>query len=288
MATKQANPPEARVSFGLGDFVAGGILPEGDYDFSNSRFENWDYDGKAAKPTLAFASTLTPAEGGDPIDQRWSVGNPEHFQPTEDGKGVVPVGTKTGLSKSSNFFLFMENLVNAGFPEDKLGNDASVFDGLRAHVVQIPQPKRNMPTSNLVQGEQHQERERTLPVVTAIIKLPWEKLPAAGAKTAAKPAAAPAGKGAAAAKPAATPAPAPEATVEISEAMLTAMSGVLDGQQSIERTQFRIKTFQALTKAVGAKQAQAEAKIFNNDEQLSAALAGVGYAIADKNIVLAG
>jgi hypothetical protein len=107
---------------------------------------------------------------GEMKKQGYSVGNLDKIEPSADGKGLVGLGTTTGLSKSSNFFTHIDNLYMAGFDESKYDNDITVFDEIAVDIHNIAQAKREgLPKSNLVQaGPPKEDRPRTIPVVKVI------------------------------------------------------------------------------------------------------------------------
>ena len=96
---------------------------------------------------------------------------------------IVPIAGATGLNVNTNAVAFISSIVNAGFPEDKLANDISIFNGMGAHVNQVAQPKR--PGLKKPEGQEG----KTYLLVTKINRLPWEAAPKPVAKGA--PAAAP-------------------------------------------------------------------------------------------------
>jgi hypothetical protein len=175
------------LSFKRNAFQEGGALPDGRYLLRNHRFEKWDYDNPASGiHTCAMLFDAFPiavdAKGnitvsGEMKKQGYSVGNLDKIEPSADGKGLVGLGTTTGLSKSSNFFTHIDNLYMAGFDESKYDNDITVFDEIAVDIHNIAQAKREgLPKSNLVQaGPPKEDRPRTIPVVKVIGKMPWDK-----------------------------------------------------------------------------------------------------------------
>jgi len=143
-------------------------------------------DGTPARATAA-ALTLLDDDGNENL-QHYSAGDPERFVPSSDGKTLVSVSGAESISKSCNFHILMNALVNAGFPENKLDDDISTLDGLYAYWIGVPEPKR----PGLVRTAEQEARTRVIPVPSVIQKLPWEKakagtrVPAAGAPKAAE------------------------------------------------------------------------------------------------------
>jgi hypothetical protein len=109
------------------------------------------------------------------------MGSAQDWAPSTDGKKLVAVGSATGIRANCNGAIFLKSLIDSGFPEDKVGDDVSVFEGMQAHVIRIPEPKRSMAKSK----EQKEREERfgppTILVVDEIITMPWDKKKGKGA-----------------------------------------------------------------------------------------------------------
>lgn len=186
------------ISFKPSETVTGGLLQDVDVRINKARYTVFDYNGKAEKPALTVAIAMEPVDGGEEFVQYYSAGSLERFAPSEtsDGSPLSSVGdegcfvvpsegsTATQLSRSSNFIFFIQELVNASFPEDRIGDDISVLEGTVMHVIRKAAPKREGGPAP-VEGA----REKTILVPSKVLKLPWEK----GAKGAAKAATAAAG-----------------------------------------------------------------------------------------------
>src|SRR6185312_14348566 len=160
------------VSFKLGAFTGGAGLTERDYLLTDHTIAIWDYEGKGAQ-TIALRIAAQPgkAQGknfvasGEPQVQYYSIGDPTSFSPDATGHRIVAVGTRSTLGKSSNFYIYLENLVNAGFPEDRYDNDVSAFNNMVVHITPIPAPKREgLPSSNVMQtsAAPKEQREKTI------------------------------------------------------------------------------------------------------------------------------
>lgn len=172
------------VSIRPSDFTEGGVVPENrNLLWKECRFALFDYtkkSGEVVATTCAARITYVDDDGREYV-QHYSASDPERFVPSPDGKTLEPVGSALTLSQSSNFYILLNALVSAGFPEDKLDEDISTLDGLYAYHIAVPEPKR----SGLVrQTPAEGARERTLSVPSQILRLPWE-----GKKGGAKPAA---------------------------------------------------------------------------------------------------
>ena len=166
------------ISLNPADAIEGGLLDDVNVEITSAKFEMFDYGGKAAAtPALKLDMTV---EGVEVDGQYWSVGNSQDWAPTKNGKGLDAIGGQTQLRAGSNFMLFVTELINAGFPADKIGEDITVLDGMECHVKRIPAPKRGG-LSNVKKGPDGKEYEATVLVVDEVIRLPWEKKAGKGA-----------------------------------------------------------------------------------------------------------
>ena len=221
------------ISLKPSSFVEGGIVPvDRNVTWKDVRFNLFDYkkkSGAVVATTVALRVTYVEDDGAE-TEQQYSVGDPDRFQPSEDGKELVAVGDAVALSKSSNYYLLMNALVNAGFPENRLGEDTSVLDGLYTYNIGLPEPKRSgLARPAVADGEV--VRERVLSVPSQILKLPWEK--GKGSTKAA-------GKG----KPSET-----EATDdEVTARALKFVADALGEDDSIARKDLAVKVFKDLAK----------------------------------------
>ena len=162
MATKE----EKGASLRPHDFAEGGGLFQGEATWRNPRFEVFDYKG-GSNSSPGFMVDMEPEEG-DTIMQFWSAGNADDWTPSKNGKKLIATGKATKLSKSSNFYILLNSLVEAKFPENKMEDDVSIYDGMKCNMVRVPAPERK--------GLQQKERkyDPTILVVDSIITFPWE------------------------------------------------------------------------------------------------------------------
>jgi hypothetical protein len=162
--------------------VEGGAVPvEQNLTWSKCRFELFDYQGKANQTTAAHITFVN--DGGEEFEQYYSVGSPDRFVPSKDGKTLVAVGAAQALSKSSNFHHLMHALVNAGYPESDIEEDISTLEGLVAYHIGMPEPKRaGLAPRPLAEGET--QREKIISVPSSIVSMPGETKK--GAKKASK------------------------------------------------------------------------------------------------------
>ncbi len=100
------------------EMVAGGAVPvDKNMEIREARFVVFDYQGKG-NPTVAARLLLVDDDGVE-FTQHFSAADPKRFQPSQDGKSVVPLGAAEQLSNSSNFYVLLNNMVSAGFPENR-------------------------------------------------------------------------------------------------------------------------------------------------------------------------
>ena len=152
------------------EMVEGGALPaQQNLRIKSARYTYFDYGGKAPK-TFASKLTLVGEDGQEHI-QYYSAGDPSRFGPSQDGRFALMLGTAEGFVKSSNHGILFENLVKFGFPENKLGADLSVIEGLYAFWDTVAEPQR----TGLVRAAN--ARPNMILVPTEIYQLPWEPAP---------------------------------------------------------------------------------------------------------------
>jgi hypothetical protein len=159
----------------------GGLVDDVDVTFSKVRFEEFDYNGKAASPVPALKLVIDVA--GDEITQYYSMGRLQDWIPSEDGKQLLQAGQATSIRLTSNGGIFLKSLVDAGFPADKLGEDVSILDGTQVHMIQVPEPSRPGLKKNKEQLEKEEKfGPKTILVVSEVQTLPWEKKSPGGKK----------------------------------------------------------------------------------------------------------
>lgn len=153
----------------------GGVIAEGRYKITSAKFILFDYGGTVVPAQPSLAIDFTNADGATSV-QCYSAGDAKNLVPSEDHKRLKKVGSTTGLNDGSNCFLFMQNLVNAGFSEDKLGGDISVIEGLEVDVIHVATKDRDI-GGKKVAG-------KALPVVAKIVSAPSDTAKAKGASKA--------------------------------------------------------------------------------------------------------
>lgn len=232
------------VSLKPSEAVEGGAVPINmNLLWKECRFVVFDYDGKRPdKPTTAFRVVFVNDDGQE-FTQHYSAASPDLFAPSDDGetpvaeypevgavgKFLCPVKASQSLSKSSNFYILTSNTVGAGFPENRISDDASKFEGLYAYHIAIKQPKREgLASSQPVEGG----REPILSVPSQILRYPWDKKPATVAGKAPVAAAAKPVAGKPAAKPAAKASGISEEVIADCVEVINAVIDSKDGEAS--------------------------------------------------------
>jgi len=248
------------VSIRPSEFVEGGAVPvDRNLLWKECRFANFDYtkkDGTVVASTISAKIVYQDDEGTE-YTQHYSAGDPNRFQPSKDGKTLEALTESANLSKSSNYYILMNALINAGFPENKLGDDISVLDGLYTHNIGLPEPKR----SGLVRETAEGARERVISVPDSIIKLPWENK----------------GKGVAKAK--ATAAPTEEDAGDAEADALAMITEMLADADEVTRQQ-------VATKAIRSKNQSVAKLVFS--PKFAEVLAGAGFSLDGEKITAGG
>jgi len=215
-------------------------------------------DGTPAKTTAAQLLLLD--DDGNENQQNYSAGDPERFVPSSDGKTLVSVAGAENISKSCNFHILMNALVNAGYPENKLDDDISTLTGLHAFWIGVPEPKR----PGLVRTAEQEARTRVIPVPSVINKLPWEKAKA-GVKVPAGGAGAPKAEG---------------VTDDVLARTIEFVGKVVDEDGSVEKKDLAIRVFSDLAKEPGYQ--EIASAIFSPAVQ--AALLAAGFTVEGETI----
>lgn len=178
------------VSLALSDFSAGGgIFPPGRYRVDEAVFVEWDYDGQGP-PTLSMrlkATSLDPDSGVTQLTQHYSMGTRALtcFTPNEDNgnhtlKRIPGAVEGTGPTKGSNFHIFIQNLLNSGFPQNvwDAENSIAVIEGMEAsfvHVALKEFERKGSGTGDPTATKKKNDYAKTIPVVSGDIVLPGEK-----------------------------------------------------------------------------------------------------------------
>jgi len=212
----------------------GGLIDDVDAIFKSCSFEMFDYNGKVIPPVPSLRADLEV--DGEEVTQYWSMGSAQDWMPSDDGMQLIAVGKVTGIRASSNGGIFLKSLIDAGFPVDKIGSDISAINGMQAHLIRVPAPKRaGLKKTPRADGREYDD---TILTVSEILALPGEKKNPAG-----KPKATPKGKPAAAAKAAATE---EDGGGEVEGKALEAVMAILAEAGSIAKKDLPAKIFQTM------------------------------------------
>jgi len=154
------------VSINPGTFLEGGLF-DGVLTITGAKFvDDFTYQGKQ-KATLAAIITFCD-EDGETHEQAYTSGDSKKFTPSDDGKKLIPVGNSKQLFKNSNFFILMQEVVNAGFPADQLTDSIDCLEGLHADFTRKAQ-------ADLTKRQGVGKEGATILVPTEILILPGEE-----------------------------------------------------------------------------------------------------------------
>jgi hypothetical protein len=162
---------EVGVSLDPDTFVeGGGLLDNVDVTWRNPRFEMWSYPSGNYGDAPVFRVDLELDDGSVSDNDVWTAGSADDWSPSKSGNLLKPIGGQRFLSRSSNFFQLLKSLKEAKFPNELMeAGKASVYEGLKCHMVRINQPERK--------GLAKKDKKYTpsVLVVDTIIQLPGEK-----------------------------------------------------------------------------------------------------------------
>ena len=148
--------------------VSGGFLDDEDVTIKTVRATMFDYAGtRVNDPSPAICVEYDRGDG-ETNEQYYTVGKSKDTAPSNDGKTFNNLRSdpRSGLPENSNGMIWLQAIINAGFPADKIHDDLSVFDGTDAHVNQIPALERKGLTGT---------KDKTILIVTKINALASER-----------------------------------------------------------------------------------------------------------------
>jgi hypothetical protein len=151
--------------------VSSGFLDDEDVIIKTVRAEMFDYAGQRANDPSPAIAVEYCRDGEDKSNkQYYTAGSSKHQIPSADGKTFDNLRPnpeeQNGFPENCNAIMWLQSIINAGFPTDKLGDDLSVFDGMAVHVNQVPAPERTGLSGT---------KDKTILIVTKINALPGEK-----------------------------------------------------------------------------------------------------------------
>ena len=137
----------------------GGMLNDDNVEILDASFIVFNYKGGATATCLSL--NLQASGHDEPVETVFSVGSPDDFLPSEDGKSVVIThnSSKTAMSATCNLAYFIKSLCDAGFDPAKLGDDfCDNLKGMKLHL-----KRKNF-------GKQGQsDKDRTALIVESIL-----------------------------------------------------------------------------------------------------------------------
>jgi len=145
----------------------GGLLDDFDGVIADIRFVMTNYDGLLSE-AVPVCSIRYAVDGDDVGTDLLSVGGKGDFIPDDSGMGLIALKSKTTLTKKSKFGMFMEALVTAGFPLNRMEDEINYLVGLEGHFLRKIVEFRGL-------AKKKDERDSTVMVCTKIIKLPWDQ-----------------------------------------------------------------------------------------------------------------
>lgn len=254
-------------------FVQGGLLQDVDVEIVSAQWVPWDYGkpGVVSEDVLAARLGLVvlgedrkPVTGPDghpeaAKDQYWSAGGNFADVTVSDDGLTVGAGTKTALTKGSNFHLFLQSLREHGMPSGFMeGGSLANLVGIKFHLVRKPAPARPG-----ISNQRANKEDQTIPVCGAMISGPWKPGAAKGGK--ATPAAAKAGAAAATPAPA-TPVATDEETEATAERLIREVLAAEPNQTVAKLSDLKVKVFRKATtdKAIPADKRNIVGKLAEN------------------------
>ncbi len=183
-----------------------GLYPGGEVVMARFYAATTDFNGTSPQPVTVISVDMEPQDGEtEPFTQMYSVG--KGWVPNKAGTGIDPIKGRKGetLSGSSNFGLLLKSLfnplddVNNGFDKTKVGDDLSVFNGIRCRTVRKEKPKftgKRSGGGGLTAAQAapvpaaDPDKDNTILLVAEILEFPkgYKGAKASGATTAAAPA----------------------------------------------------------------------------------------------------
>ena len=156
----------------------GGLADDFDGVISDIRFISTDYDGSTTEQVPVCRVVFDV--DGEEISELYSVGGKGDFAPDDNGTGLIKLQTKDKLTKTSKFGMLLTNLVDKGFPLNRMdGGDITYLVGLNAHWLREVVVFKGLKAKK-------EGRDSTVLLVSKINKLPWETAKGGKAKGKAK------------------------------------------------------------------------------------------------------
>lgn len=187
--------------------LSSGLYPGGEVVMARFYAATTDFNGTSAQPVTVISVDMEPQDGEtEPFTQMYSVG--KGWVPNKTGTGIDPIKGRKGetLSGTSNFGLLLKSLfaplddAGNGFDKAKVGDDLSVFNGIKTRLVRKEKPKfvgrGNSGGGGLTASQAapvpaaNPDKDNTILLVAEILEFPkgYKGAKTSGATTAAAPA----------------------------------------------------------------------------------------------------
>lgn len=232
------------VSFKPSDQSKASMWEGGPGTINTLRAVTWDYNG-TGDPGPFIHANITRHEDGKEIDEYYGAGDASRFKPSEDGLTFEPLKPNIkGLSDSCNAAHLINSLVAAGFSEDDLADDLSIFDDMDVNFARQAIQRK-------IKG---QEQTSNPLLVTEITRMPGEKKKPTGKPGTKAAPAAPAGK---AAPAKAAPAKGKAKDAENEEKLQDAIAEILESNNPVSKKKLGQLVFAKFKKDPDVKALQA-------------------------------
>lgn len=240
--------PEAQEKGSLWDGGPGTIV--------TMRAVMFDYNGQQ-EPGPSIHVHIVAHEDGKEHDEYYSVGKADTWAPSDDGLTFVPLKKgRSGANDNSNGAYLFNSLVAAGFPQDQIGEDLSIFDDMDCTFAR-------QKIERTIKGETKTSNPL---LISSIERMPGAAKPAKGKPGTAKAPVAAAGKGAMVPKAPAKAAPA-KANAAADLAEETIVEILTEAGEPVTKKKLGIKL---LTKLKGNPQTKAAVEQCNDLDWLFA------------------
>lgn len=173
--------------------VSGGLINDVDVVITHAEWAHYDYGGQT-EPRFVAAIVMQVLVDGQPVPeehcQYYAAGSAADWGPDPADNNFTPLKlnpSKTAFTSGSNWALFAQSLVDAGFPANKLDDsDLRQLLNLKVHVLRKAVKREGLAQTNA------KGRENTVLLVTGLIGPGGIRRPAAARPVGAAAPAAPA------------------------------------------------------------------------------------------------
>src|SRR5271165_4869513 len=107
------------ISLNPDTFVSGAIIDNVNATLINVRYGRFTYPGTSTTVVAALGYLMVDGDSQE-HEQPWSIGGkPEDWIISEDGRFIESATGKSALQNNANLTMFLQELVNGGFPKNK-------------------------------------------------------------------------------------------------------------------------------------------------------------------------